>query len=80
MSAEGGEHETVEMFVLEAYEASVVLKLYEAAFGPTANVPAIKRFMSVGYPPTIISPPIAAPESAEVPQRWKRSSGRKTTS
>jgi hypothetical protein len=51
MSAEGGKHETVEMFVFEAYEANVVLKLYEAASGPTVNVPAIKRFMSNRMPP-----------------------------
>lgn len=31
MSAEGGKHETIEMFVLKAYEANMVLKLYEAA-------------------------------------------------
>ena len=46
MSAEGGKHETVEMFVLEAYEANVVLKLYEAASARTVNVSAISRFMS----------------------------------
>ena len=46
MSAEGGKHETVEMFVLEAYEANVVLKLYEAASVRAVNVSAISRFMS----------------------------------
>ena len=51
MSAEGGEHETVEMFVLEAYEANVVLQLYEAASGPTVNVPATARYMSNRKPP-----------------------------
>ena len=42
----GGENETVERFAAEAYEANIVLKLYEAATAPTMNVPAIARFMS----------------------------------
>ena len=42
----GGEHETVEGFVLEAYEANVVLKLYEAATSQPVNRPSITRFMS----------------------------------
>jgi hypothetical protein len=46
MSAEGGKHETVERFVLEACEANVVLKLYEAATAPEPNTHAIERFMS----------------------------------
>lgn len=45
-SPAGGEHETVEMFVMEAYEANVVLKLYEAATARTVDVPTIARFMS----------------------------------
>jgi hypothetical protein len=45
-SPTGGEHETVEMFVLEAYEANIVLKLYEAATAPTVDLSAIARFMS----------------------------------
>jgi hypothetical protein len=48
MSAEGGERETVESFVLEAYEANVVLKLYEAATARKLNISAIERFMSNG--------------------------------
>jgi len=42
----GGKHEPVEGFVLEAYEANIVLKLYEAATAPTVDVPSITRFMS----------------------------------
>jgi hypothetical protein len=42
----GGEHETVEKFVLEAYEANVVLKLYEAATSQPVDLPSIVRFMS----------------------------------
>ena len=72
MSAEGGEHETFEMFFLEAYEANVVLKLYEAASGPTVNVPTIARYMSNMKPPDYGPPP--------VPQRRKRRFGHKTTS
>jgi len=72
MSAEGGEHETVEMFVLEAYEANVVLQHYEAASGPTVNVRATARYMSNRKPPTMAPPP--------VPQKQKRRFGHKTTS
>lgn len=46
MSDEGGEHETVEMFVLEAHEANDVLKLYTAAAAKTFNRLEIERFMS----------------------------------
>lgn len=56
MSPRGGEHETVERFVFEAYEANVVLKLYEAATAPPSKsasdetkhrfVEGIYRFMS----------------------------------
>jgi hypothetical protein len=42
----GGEHETVEGFVLEAYEANVVLKLYEAATSQPVDLLAIVRYMS----------------------------------
>jgi hypothetical protein len=42
----GGGHETVQGFVLEAYEANVVLKLYEAATSQPVNRPSIARFMS----------------------------------
>jgi hypothetical protein len=42
----GGEHETVEGFVLEAYQANVVLKLYEAATSNPVDLPSIVRFMS----------------------------------
>jgi len=42
----GGEHETVQRFVLEAYEANVVLKLYEAATSQPVNRSSIARFMS----------------------------------
>jgi hypothetical protein len=42
----GGEHETVEGFVLEAYEANVVLKLYEAATSQPVDLLSIVRFMS----------------------------------
>ena len=42
----GGPHETVEMFVSEAHEANVVLKLYEAATASTVDPSAIARFMS----------------------------------
>lgn len=45
-SPAGGQHETVEMFVMEAYEANVVLKLYEAATTKPVNVTAIARYMS----------------------------------
>jgi hypothetical protein len=41
----GGEHETVDGFVREAYEANVVLKLYESATAPTVDAPSIVRFM-----------------------------------
>jgi hypothetical protein len=46
MSASGGKHETVEEFVLEAYEANVVIKLYAAATAKNLYMPAITRFMS----------------------------------
>jgi hypothetical protein len=62
MSAVGGEHETIEMFVLEAYEANVVLRLYEAASGPTVNVPAIARYMSNRKPPDY-GPPAGLPQT-----------------
>lgn len=45
-SRKGGQHEAVEDFVLEAHEANVVLKLYEAATAPTVNISSISRFMS----------------------------------
>lgn len=53
----GGSHETVEEFVVEAYEANIVLKLYEAATAKTVDVPSIARFMSKStdsalYPPS----------------------------
>lgn len=41
----GGKEESVEKFVLEAYEANVVLKLYEAATAKAAHVPSIARYM-----------------------------------
>jgi hypothetical protein len=44
----GGKHETVEGFVFEAYEANIVLKLYEAATAPTVEASSIARFMSKG--------------------------------
>ncbi len=46
MSPRGGEHESVEEFVMEAGEASAVLKLYAAATAKTLYKPAITRFMS----------------------------------
>lgn len=42
----GGRHETVENFVVEAYVANIVLKLYEAATAPTVDMPNVARFMS----------------------------------
>lgn len=42
----GGKHETIAGFVAEAYEANVVLRLYEAATAPTADIASIARFMS----------------------------------
>jgi len=50
----GGKHETVESFVFEAYEANIVLKLYEAATAPTVEASSIARFMSKSpyQPPT----------------------------
>lgn len=45
-SDEGGEHETVERFVLEAYEANIVLKLYTAATAKAFKEHGIARFMS----------------------------------
>jgi hypothetical protein len=45
-SQRGGEHETVERFVLEAHEANVVLKLYEAATSQPIDLPSIERFLS----------------------------------
>lgn len=74
MSAHGGNHKTVEMFVLEAYEANVVLKLYEAASTPTVNVPAIKRFM-LDSKPFDYSVPVNSRS-----RKQKRSFGHKTTS
>jgi hypothetical protein len=44
-SPTGSKHETVEMFVLEAYEANVVLKLYEAATASTVDPSSIARVM-----------------------------------
>src|SRR3712207_1679263 len=40
-SARGGPHETVEKFVFEAYEANIVLKLYEAAATEPADLNSI---------------------------------------
>ena len=62
MSTDGGEHESVGMFVLEAYEANVVLRLYEAASGPTVNAPAIARYMSNTRPPDY-GPPAGPPKT-----------------
>lgn len=45
-SPTGGQHETVDRFVSEVYQANFILKLYEAATAPTADVPNIARFMS----------------------------------
>jgi hypothetical protein len=42
---DGGKHETVEGFVLEAYEANLILKLYEAATAPTVDALSLVRFM-----------------------------------
>lgn len=62
MSAEGRKHETVEMFVLEAYEANVVLKLYEAASTPAVDVLTIKRFMSNRKPSDYSRPAHSRPQ------------------
>jgi hypothetical protein len=50
MSAEGGTHETVEAFVLEAYEANLALKLYAAATAKTLSMSDIERYMSNDVP------------------------------
>jgi hypothetical protein len=49
-SAEGGERETVEAFVLEACEANLALKLYAAATAKTLSMPDIERHMSDELP------------------------------
>lgn len=56
MSAEGGKHEKVEIFVLKALEANVVLKLYAAATADPPNVVGVQRFLPderirYAYPP-----------------------------
>jgi hypothetical protein len=68
MSAEGGEHETVEMFVLKAREANIVLKLYTAATAGSLNTDDIERFMSNDRP-TYAYPPGSSPSYAKCTER-----------
>lgn len=68
MSAEGSKDETVEMFVLKALEANVVLKLYTAATARTPNILAIERFMSKDKP-AYAYPPGSSPSYAKYTER-----------
>jgi hypothetical protein len=60
-STRGGKYETVEEFVFEAYEANVVLKLYEAAIAEEVNT--ISRF-KLKEKPTYAYPPGQSPSYA----------------
>jgi hypothetical protein len=70
-SARGGPHETVEKFVLEVYEANVVLKLYEAAVAKDTH--AISGFMA-NEKLTFAYPPGSSPSYARYTERetWGR--------